>query len=69
MPKYEEKQTNNRYSNKKSIIHTLLKEYNNNKKQPEVENSIARQLLNESKTSAKLNIQNNLKESHVKYVA
>ncbi|XP_011252170.1 28S ribosomal protein S31, mitochondrial [Camponotus floridanus] len=67
-PKHEEQQTNNRYSEKKSIIHTLLKEYNNNNnKQPVVENSIARQLLNESKTSAKLNIQNNdLKRSHFK---
>lgn len=67
-PKHEEQQTNNRYSEKKSIIHTLLKEYNNNNnnKQPVVENSIARQLLNESKTSAKLNIQNNDLRSHFK---
>ncbi|GAB1863232.1 Small ribosomal subunit protein mS31 [Camponotus japonicus] len=67
-PKHEGQQTSNRYSEKKSIIHTLFKEYNNNNnKQPVVENSIARQLLNESKTSAKLNIQNNdLKRSHFK---
>lgn len=70
MPKHEEQQTNNRYSEKKSIIDSLLKEYNNNKKQPVIEKSIARQLLNESETSAKLNNQNNdLKRSYShKYV-
>ncbi|CAL1677949.1 unnamed protein product [Lasius platythorax] len=54
-PIREEQETNNRYSEKKSIIHTLLKEYN---KQSVVENSIAKQLLNKVKTSAE-QLQNN----------
>lgn len=59
-PKREE-QTDNKYTEKKSIIHTLLKEYN---KQSVVENSIANQLLSKIKISE----QNDLKKSRVRYV-
>lgn len=57
-PKREE-QIDNKYSEKKSIIHTLLKEYN---KQSVVENSIANQLLSKIKISE----QNDLKKSRVR---
>ncbi|XP_070150055.1 small ribosomal subunit protein mS31 [Polyergus mexicanus] len=59
-PKREEQQTNNKYSEKKSIIHALLEEYN---KQPVVENSIAKQLLNNIKISEQ---NNDLKKSRVR---
>ncbi|XP_050450753.1 28S ribosomal protein S31, mitochondrial isoform X2 [Cataglyphis hispanica] len=59
-PKHEEQQRNNKYTEKKSIIHTLLKEYNQDKniKQSVVENSIGKQLLNNIKISAE-QLQNN----------
>lgn len=65
-PKREDQKTNNRYTEKKSIIHTLLEEYNNKQSMPahhQVENSITKQLLN-TKTSAEQN--SNLKRPRIR---
>ncbi|XP_050450752.1 28S ribosomal protein S31, mitochondrial isoform X1 [Cataglyphis hispanica] len=67
-PKHEEQQRNNKYTEKKSIIHTLLKEYNQDKniKQSVVENSIGKQLLNNIKISAEQLQNNALKRSRIR---
>lgn len=64
----DEQETNNRYTEKKSIIHSLLKEYNDKQSVPDhhkVENSVTNQLVNK-KTSATQLENNNLKRPHIR---